>query len=44
MREKELNFEDKIWKGAHKLGKKIEVHEYICHFGANIFKIPFLCL
>ncbi|MEO0297043.1 MAG: N-6 DNA methylase [candidate division WOR-3 bacterium] len=28
MKEKDLNFEDKLWKGADKLRKKIEVHEY----------------
>ncbi|MEM4314302.1 MAG: N-6 DNA methylase [Thermoplasmata archaeon] len=28
MEEKDLNFEDKLWKGADKLRKKIEVHEY----------------
>lgn len=28
MREKELNFEDKLWKAADKLRKKVEVHEY----------------
>ncbi|MEO0089750.1 MAG: type I restriction-modification system subunit M N-terminal domain-containing protein, partial [candidate division WOR-3 bacterium] len=27
-KEKDLNFEDKLWKGADKLRKKIEVHEY----------------
>ena len=28
MKEKDLNFEDKLWKAADKLRKKIEVHEY----------------
>ncbi|MCM8772643.1 MAG: type I restriction-modification system subunit M [Candidatus Omnitrophica bacterium] len=28
MKGKELDFEDKLWKGADKLRKKIEVHEY----------------
>ena len=28
MKEKELNFEDKLWKAADKLRKKVEVHEY----------------
>jgi len=28
MEEKDLNFEDKLWKAADKLRKKIEVHEY----------------
>lgn len=28
IKEKDLNFEDKLWKGADKLRKKIEVHEY----------------
>ncbi|WP_448587267.1 class I SAM-dependent DNA methyltransferase [Thermocrinis sp.] len=28
MREKDLNFEDKLWKAADRLRKKIEVHEY----------------
>jgi type I restriction enzyme M protein len=28
MKEKDLNFEDKLWKAADKLRKKLEVHEY----------------
>lgn len=28
MPERELNFEDKLWKAADKLRKKVEVHEY----------------
>jgi len=28
MKEKELNFENKLWKAADKLRKKVEVHEY----------------
>jgi type I restriction enzyme M protein len=28
MKEKDLSFEDKLWKAADKLRKKIEVHEY----------------
>ncbi|MBS7252242.1 MAG: type I restriction-modification system subunit M, partial [Candidatus Freyarchaeota archaeon] len=28
MKEKDINFEDKLWKAADKLRKKIEVHEY----------------
>jgi type I restriction enzyme M protein len=28
MKEKDLNFEDTLWKAADKLRKKIEVHEY----------------
>jgi len=28
VKEKDLNFEDKLWKAADKLRKKIEVHEY----------------
>ena len=28
MKEKDLHFEDKLWKAADKLRKKIEVHEY----------------
>jgi len=28
MKEKELNFEDKLWKAADTLRKKVEVHEY----------------
>lgn len=28
MREKDINFEDKLWKAADKLRKKVEVHEY----------------
>jgi len=28
MKEKDLNFEDRLWKAADKLRKKIEVHEY----------------
>jgi type I restriction enzyme M protein len=28
MKEKDLTFEDKIWKAADKLRKKVEVHEY----------------
>uniref|UniRef100_A0A7V0Z5U6 site-specific DNA-methyltransferase (adenine-specific) n=1 Tax=candidate division WOR-3 bacterium TaxID=2052148 RepID=A0A7V0Z5U6_UNCW3 len=28
MKDKDLNFEDKLWKAADKLRKKIEVHEY----------------
>ncbi len=28
MEEREINFEDKLWKAADKLRKKIEVHEY----------------
>ena len=28
MKEKDLLFEDKLWKAADKLRKKIEVHEY----------------
>ncbi|MEN3039571.1 MAG: class I SAM-dependent DNA methyltransferase [Candidatus Kryptonium sp.] len=28
MEERDINFEDKLWKGADKLRKKIEVHEY----------------
>jgi type I restriction enzyme M protein len=28
MKEKDLTFEDKLWKAADKLRKKVEVHEY----------------
>lgn len=28
MKDSDLNFEDKLWKAANKLRKKIEVHEY----------------
>ena len=28
MSEKDINFEDKLWKAADKLRKKVEVHEY----------------
>lgn len=28
MKEKDINFEDKLWKAADKLRKKVEVHEY----------------
>ena len=28
MKEKDLNFEDQLWKAADKLRKKVEVHEY----------------
>ena len=28
MREKDIMFEDKLWKAADKLRKKVEVHEY----------------
>ena len=28
MTEKDINFEDKLWKAADKLRKKVEVHEY----------------
>jgi len=28
MKDKDINFEDKLWKAADKLRKKIEVHEY----------------
>ena len=28
MKDKDLNFEDKLWKAADKLRKKLEVHEY----------------
>ena len=28
MREKDINFEEKLWKAADKLRKKVEVHEY----------------
>ncbi len=28
MKDKDLNFEDKLWKAADKLRKKVEVHEY----------------
>lgn len=28
MKEKDITFEDKLWKAADKLRKKVEVHEY----------------
>jgi type I restriction enzyme M protein len=28
MKEKDLTFEDKLWKAADKLRKKVELHEY----------------
>ncbi len=28
MTEKDINFENKLWKAADKLRKKVEVHEY----------------
>ena len=28
MKEKDISFEDKLWKAADKLRKKVEVHEY----------------
>ncbi|MCD6403720.1 MAG: type I restriction-modification system subunit M N-terminal domain-containing protein, partial [Nanoarchaeota archaeon] len=28
MKEKDIDFEDKLWKAADKLRKKVEVHEY----------------
>jgi type I restriction enzyme M protein len=28
LKEKDLTFEDKLWKAADKLRKKVEVHEY----------------
>jgi len=45
MKEKDITFEDKLWRAANKLRKKIEDHEFkYVVLGLIFLKVPFICV